>query len=168
MGVHEEKLHSFELALRSAKIEIFNLVYVSSIFPPACKTIKPEEGLKELFPGQVVFAVLARCTSNELHRSVSASIGCAKRADNNQFGYLSENHSWGIKNAQEAGKYAEKLAFSMLVSRLGVAKEEVKWDETHKKHSIANEPISTSNTTQFALVKEPKYTTVVASAVFIL
>jgi len=34
VGVHRDRLASFELALRKAGIEKFNLVYVSSIFPP--------------------------------------------------------------------------------------------------------------------------------------
>ncbi|MGH2581963.1 MAG: pyruvoyl-dependent arginine decarboxylase, partial [Anaerolineales bacterium] len=38
VGVHKDRLASFEAALRDAKIEKFNLVYVSSIFPPGCRT----------------------------------------------------------------------------------------------------------------------------------
>ena len=34
VGVHKENLASFEMALRNAGIEKFNLVTVSSIFPP--------------------------------------------------------------------------------------------------------------------------------------
>jgi len=37
VGKHKEKLTSFEMALRNAGIEAFNLVKVSSIFPPNCK-----------------------------------------------------------------------------------------------------------------------------------
>ena len=37
VGVHKDKLASFELALRNAGIEKCNLVYVSSILPPYCK-----------------------------------------------------------------------------------------------------------------------------------
>ncbi|MGL4650321.1 MAG: pyruvoyl-dependent arginine decarboxylase, partial [Caldilineaceae bacterium] len=37
VGVHKEKLTSFEMALREAGIAHFNLVRVSSIFPPNCK-----------------------------------------------------------------------------------------------------------------------------------
>ena len=35
VGKHKEKLSSFELALRNARIAEFNLVKVSSIFPRA-------------------------------------------------------------------------------------------------------------------------------------
>ena len=36
VGTHREKLSSFELALRDARIACYNLVRVSSIFPPKC------------------------------------------------------------------------------------------------------------------------------------
>ena len=37
VGRHSEKLTSFELALRDARIAEYNLVRVSSIFPPGCR-----------------------------------------------------------------------------------------------------------------------------------
>ena len=43
VGVHKDRLSSFELALRDAGIEKANLVTVSSIFPPHCREIKLEE-----------------------------------------------------------------------------------------------------------------------------
>ena len=39
VGVHKDKLASFEQALRKAGIEKYNLVNVSSILPPKCKII---------------------------------------------------------------------------------------------------------------------------------
>ena len=68
------QLQSFELALRSAKIEKYNLVSVSSIIPPNCKQISVDEGVKELTPGQVVFAVISKNSTNEPHRLISASL----------------------------------------------------------------------------------------------
>jgi arginine decarboxylase len=65
VGVHKDKLASFERALRNAGIEKFNLVYVSSIFPPNCDVVTKEEGLKLLAPGQIVFCVMARNETNE-------------------------------------------------------------------------------------------------------
>ena len=44
VGRHAMKLQSFELALRAAGIERFNLVKVSSIFPPGCKVIPKKRG----------------------------------------------------------------------------------------------------------------------------
>jgi arginine decarboxylase len=48
IGRHKAKLQSFELALRDAGIEKCNLVYVSSIFPPNCKLITFDDGIKKL------------------------------------------------------------------------------------------------------------------------
>ena len=50
IGRHEDKLMSFELALRDAGIEKFNLVPVSSILPPGCVVIDKREGLKNFIP----------------------------------------------------------------------------------------------------------------------
>ena len=43
IGHHKDKLTSFELALRDAGIAQFNIVLVSSIFPPHCKIISREK-----------------------------------------------------------------------------------------------------------------------------
>ena len=45
VGRHKEKLTSFEMALRDAHLANFNLVRVSSIFPPHCELVDREEGL---------------------------------------------------------------------------------------------------------------------------
>jgi arginine decarboxylase len=60
VGMHKDKLASFELALRNAGIEKYNLVYVSSILPPNCKIIPREDGFKEMLPGQMIFCVMAK------------------------------------------------------------------------------------------------------------
>ena len=54
IGRHKEKLASFEEALRDAKIACYNIVPVSSIFPPHCKIITKEKGVKLLKPGQIL------------------------------------------------------------------------------------------------------------------
>jgi len=43
VGRHKEYLTSFELALRSAGVEICNLVTVSSIYPVGCKKISKKK-----------------------------------------------------------------------------------------------------------------------------
>ena len=50
VGIHKDKLSSFELALRDAGIEKFNLVTVSSILPPNCEVIPKAKGLTLLEP----------------------------------------------------------------------------------------------------------------------
>ena len=46
-GVHEDRLTSFEYALRDAGIAGTNLVLISSIFPPNAKLISRKDGLKK-------------------------------------------------------------------------------------------------------------------------
>src|SRR6267143_1146775 len=95
VGRHKEKLTSFEMALRDAHLANFNLVRVSSIFPPHCELVDREEGMSMLKPGQVVFAVIAESATNEPSRLVAASIGVAMPADPSHHGYISEHHSYG-------------------------------------------------------------------------
>ena len=80
-GQHKEKLVSYEMALREAGINPFNLVRVSSIFPPGCELVSREEGLKLLKPGQIVFLVMSENATDEAHRLISASIGMAVPED---------------------------------------------------------------------------------------
>ena len=95
VGVHKEKLASFEMALRGAGLAHCNLVLVSSIFPPGCKIVSKDEGLKSLKPGEIVFAVYDRESNNEPNRLIAASVGVAIPADPSMHGYLSEHHSFG-------------------------------------------------------------------------
>ena len=107
------------MALRDAGIQEYNLVHVSSIFPPNCKRVSREEGKKSLAPGQVVFCVMAREATNEPNRLVASSIGLAQPADSTNYGYLSEHHGFGATD-DKCGEYAEDLAATMLATTLGV------------------------------------------------
>ncbi len=118
MGQHREKLVSFEKALREADIAPFNLVRVSSIFPPHCRLVAREEGIKLLKPGQILFVVLSENATDEPRRLISASIGLAIPNDPEQFGYLAEHDSYGVSE-QEAGRYTEYLAAEMLATKMG-------------------------------------------------
>src|SRR5258705_635433 len=113
VGVHKEKLASFEMALRVAGLAHCNLVLVSSIYPPGCKIIPKEEGLKLLRPGEIVFAVYDRESNNEPNRLIAVSVGLAIPADSSMHGYLSEHHSFG-ETDEKAGEYAEDLATNIL------------------------------------------------------
>lgn len=168
VGTHKAELRSFELALRDAGIEKSNLVRVSSILPPECKVISKNEGLKEIVPGMLTFVVLARCTSDEPHRLIAASIGCAVPSDSSAYGYLSEHHSYG-QSEKVAGDISEDLAVSMLASTLGMETDESKdWTEKKKEFRISDAIVRTSNVTQTAVVApDGRYCTVVAAAVFI-
>ncbi len=168
VGTHKAELRSFELALRDAGIERCNLVHVSSILPPECKIVPRAEGLKELVSGMITFTVMSRCCSNEPHRLIAASVGCAVPADPNAYGYLSEHHAFG-ENERVAGDFAEDLAVEMLASTIGVEYDEDKsWDENKEIYQLKDKIISTSNITQSAIVDtEGNYSTVVAAAVFL-
>ena len=52
VGKHREKLTSFELALRSARITACNLVRVSSIFPPNCRILSRAQSAKRSTPAR--------------------------------------------------------------------------------------------------------------------
>ncbi len=70
-------------------------------------------------PGQIVHCVMARQDTNEPNRLIAASIGLARPADPESYGYLSEHHSYG-ETAKKAGDYAEDLAATMLATTLGI------------------------------------------------
>jgi arginine decarboxylase len=168
VGVHKEKLRSFEKALRSARIEKYNLVRVSSILPPNCKVVSRAAGLKLLSPGQIVHCVLAESATCEPNRLVVSSVGIAMPTDTNQYGYLSEHHAYGMTD-DKAGDYAEDLAASMLATTLGIEFDEDKhWDERKELWKINNQIYKTRNVTQSAVGhKKGLWTTVVAAAVLI-
>jgi arginine decarboxylase len=167
VGRHKERLASFELALRDAGIEKYNLVSVSSIFPPNCRVIPKEKGVQEIKAGEIVHCVLARNETDENNRLVVASIGNALPSDPNAYGYLSEHHSFG-ETDEKAGEYAEDLAASMLATTLGIEFDADKgWDEREQIYKMSGKIVRTRNTTQSAQGKSGMWTTVVAAAVFV-
>lgn len=169
VGVHKEKLGAFEAALRDAGIQKFNLVHVSSIFPPNCKIISMEKGLSCLKPGEIVYCVMARNETNEPNRLISAAIGLAVPNDRSGYGYLSEHHDFGMV-AKKSGDYAEDLAATMLASTLGINLDpQNDWDERKKEYKASGKIFRTSNVTQSAEGnKDGLWTTVIASAVLIM
>src|SRR2546430_9245308 len=142
VGRHKEKLTSFEMSLRDAHLANFNLVRVSSIFPPHCELMDREEGLSLLKPGQVVFAVIAESSTNEPSRLVSASIGVAMPADATHHGYISEHHSYG-QNERSEEHTSELQSQSNLVCRLLLEKKKKKKNNI-KSSRILHSSIHTS------------------------
>ena len=167
VGVHQEQLTSFEMALRDAGIAPFNLVTVSSIYPPNCKRVSREEGLSNMKPGEIVHCVMSRNATNEPNRLIVASVGLAIPADTSNHGYISEHHSCG-ETAEKAGEYAEDIAASMLASILGIEfNSEQAWDEREQIFKMSGKIVKTMNVTQSAEGnKNGLWTTVVAAAVF--
>jgi len=169
VGKHKEKLSSFELALRSAGVARFNLVSVSSIFPPGCKLISRSSGLKLMQDGEVIFSVMSRNSTNEPNRLISASVGLALPVDKKQYGYLSEHEAFGMTE-KKAGDYAEDLAATMLATTLGIDfNVDTSYDEKKESWKISGKIVRTANITQSAEGdKNGLWTTVVAAAIFVL
>jgi arginine decarboxylase len=166
VGRHREQLTSFELALRNAGIASFNLVSVSSIFPPHCRLVSKAKGLAKLNHGEIVYCVLARNHTDESNRLVASSIGLAIPNDRNRYGYLSEHHSYG-QNHREASDYAEDMAATMLASTLGIEIDlDRAWNKRKEEWKIAGHIVQTTNITQTAEGKRGLWTTVIAAAVF--
>lgn len=167
LGRHKEKLASFEEALRDAKIARYNLVHVSSIFPPFCRVIPRQKGLSKLRDGQIVHCVLSRNTVNENHRLIASSVGLAIPADPSSHGYISEHHSFG-ETDEKTGDYAEDLAAMMLSTIQGIEfGSESTWDQKEEIWKMSGKIVKSANITQSAIGIEGLWTTTVAAAVFV-
>jgi arginine decarboxylase len=168
VGVHKDRLSSFELSLRDAGIEKANLVTVSSIFPPHCRELSRKEGEKLIRPGQIVHCVMARQDTNEPNRLIAASIGVARPADPNMYGYLSEHHSYG-ETSKIAGDYAEDLAATMLATTLGIEFDPEKaWSEREQVFKMEKTILRTRHVVQSAEGnRKGHWATVVALGVFV-
>ena len=168
VGKHKEQLQSFELALRDAGIQHCNIVTVSSIVPPGCELVPREKGLTMIRPGEITFVVLARNSTNEAHRLIAASIGVAIPSGKDDYGYLSEHHSYGQPD-DKAGDYAEDLAATMLATTMGIQFDpEIAWEEKEQLFKTSGMIIKTANVTQSATGdKMGLWTTVIAAAVFV-
>ena len=168
-GVHEDKLTSFEYALRDAGIAGTNIVLISSIFPPNATLIPRKEGLRQIRPGQILFTIYSKNQTSEPYRMCSASVGIARPKDKGKYGYLSEYVSFG-QNASQAGDYAEDIAAQMLASSLGIPFDVDKnWDEKRQQWSVSGQIYNTHNITQSARGdKDGRWTTVFAAAVLLL
>lgn len=168
-GVHEDRLTSFEYALRDAGISGTNLVLISSIFPPNARLVTRREGLKLIQPGQILFTIYSKNQTQEPHRLCAASVGLARPADPDHYGYLSEHVSFG-QNERQAGDYAEDIAAQMLASSLGIPFDiDKSWDEKRQQWNISGQIYKSSNITQTATGdKDGRWTTVFAAAVLLL
>ena len=168
VGHHKERLVSFEMALRDAGIQAVNYVKVSSIFPPSCKLIPRDEGLKLIKPGEITYIVMSRDETDEPHRLLAASVGLAIPADKNSYGYLSEHHAFGLTD-EECGDYAEDIAAQMLATLQGVPFDEnTSWDERQEAWKLSDKIVKTMNITQSAIGQRNMWTTVMAAAVLLM
>ena len=167
VGQHKEKLVSFEMALRDAKLSPFNIVRVSSIIPPGCLIIPAEKGLAELSSGQIVHAVIAEMSSDEPHRLLAASVGLAVPRNPESIGYLSEHHCFGT-DEKTAGDYAEDIAAQMLATALGLDFDtNLTYIERLDHWKLSDEIVKTRNITQASICRKDQWTTVLAAAVLV-
>jgi arginine decarboxylase len=168
VGIHKDKLASFELALRDAGIEKCNLVFVSSILAPNCRMIPRETGLTFLKAGQITFCVFSRNETNEANRLISAAIGVAVPKESEQYGYLSEHHAFGEK-AEISGEYAEDLAATMLATTLGIEFDPAEaWEEREQVYKASGRIFKTANICQSVEGnKDGLWTTVIAAAILL-
>jgi arginine decarboxylase len=167
-GSHKEKLVSFEKALREAGIAPFNLVRVSSIFPPRARFVSRAAGLALLEPGQILFVVLSENATNEPGRLITASIGAACPEDPARYGYLAEHSDTG-RSAKETGLHTEYLAAEMLATKLGARLNEAGEGRPAKSFRVSNGlSLKTRSMTQAAKGEAGMWTTAIAAAVLIL
>jgi arginine decarboxylase len=168
VGIHRQKLQSYEMALRKSGMAHLNLVQVSSILPPRAVIVSRSHGLKTLSPGQIIFVVQARADTNEPNRLCAASVGLARPSDPGQYGYLSEHHSFG-ETKERVSDYAEDLAASMLATTLGIQFDpDQDYDERKEIFRMSGRIVNTRSITQTARGnKNGLWTTVVAMAVLL-
>ena len=76
VGIADDKLTSFEFALRNAGISGTNIVLISSIFPPHAKLIPRKEGLKLIKPGQILFTIYSRTMYYRLFQYTNLTSFC--------------------------------------------------------------------------------------------
>ncbi|MCK4659545.1 MAG: arginine decarboxylase, pyruvoyl-dependent [Phycisphaerae bacterium] len=168
VGKHRHKLQSFEAALRDAGIAPFNLVKVSSIFPPHCKIVPKSKGLVELQPGGIVHCVMAEEHTNEPNRLVCAGIGLAVSSDKTHFGYIAEHHGYGLTKTK-CVDLVEDMAASMLATTLGFDLDpDQAYDERREIYRSKGLVVRTRACVKTAEGdKNGLWTTVLAAAVFI-
>ncbi|MFX0098878.1 MAG: pyruvoyl-dependent arginine decarboxylase [Candidatus Hodarchaeota archaeon] len=168
LGRDQDKLIAFEYALRSARIQQFNLVPVSSIIPPNCEVVSIDDGLKELKEGQILFCVLSKKESSVLNQNVSASISMALPKDPNKYGYVAEN-GFDCESEEIADRCVEKLALVLLATKLGIEVDRTMPHAELKKQFLNNELVKDlkSASAQGVVEKENEWTCAISAAVFV-
>jgi arginine decarboxylase len=169
VGVHEKSLRAFENALRAAGINQCNLVKVSSIIAPGCKLVSREEGMKQIKPGQVTFAVMATSETNEPGQCVVAGIGMAQPKDETLYGYLTEVEEAIGRTDQDVEQDVVEMALENLVSEWNPKFEgENAYRKGQKNYHLEGRDIRVESIVQSAEGAEKnQYTCVIVAAVFV-
>lgn len=166
VGMHQEKLTSFEMALRHAQIARYNLVRISSILPPHCEFVERKDGVKGLQAGEIVFCVLSKASSNEPGNKLGASVGVAVPKDRSMYGYIAEHQGFG-QSASGVGEHAEDLAAQMLATALGISFDpEAARSERRNRRRLSGHAVESRSYEMVSEVPDQGFwTTVVAAAV---
>lgn len=168
VGIHSERLNSFEEALRDARISSLNLVTVSSIVPPHCQLLNIEEGLKLLSPGQLTFSVISRCDCNEEGRLMAAAVAILLPENPDDYGYISEFHAHGME-AEEVEDWVCDQAAELYASAKGLKINWKRaWSPEYEKYTLEERSFSPKYVVSMARGKKGKWVTTVGAAVFIL
>ena len=168
VGIHAERLNSFEEALRDARISPMNLVKVSSIVPPYCQLVGVEDGVKLLFPGQITFCVMSRCESDEDGRLLASAVGLLLPENGDDYGYISEYHGYG-KKQDEVEDWVCDQAAELYASAKGVKIDWKRaWSEEDYKYTLEERRYSPKFAVATAKGVKGKWVTTVAAAVFLL
>jgi len=169
-GVHNYRLHSFELALRDASIEACNLVKVSSIIPPSCELISIDEGISILQPGQITYCVLSvHRTKRRLH-GLGSCIGLAFPKDPAGYGYIAEHHGSDVSK-ETLILEVEELARTMLTTTKKGTISLLSQTDFIQRSSTEISPIDCSVRNICSYVSETqagRWTTVLTAAIFIV
>ena len=168
VGIHSERLNSFEEALREARISSLNLVTVSSIVPPHCRLLDIEEGLKLLSPGQLTFSVMSKCDSDEEGRLMAAAVAILLPEDPDDYGYISEFHAHGMESGEVEDWVCDQAA-ELYASAKGLKINWKRaWSAEDEKYTLEERSFSPKYVVSMARGKKGKWVTTVAAAVFIL
>ena len=168
VGKHRHRLQSFEAALQKGGLAPFNLVRVSSILPPHCKIISRQRGLQQLQAGEIVHCVIAESQTEEPNRLACSGIGLAQPANEDQYGYISEHHGYGL-TVRKCADLVEDMAATMLATTQGIELDPDKaYDERREIYRAKGLVVRTRAIVQTAEGdKNGLWTTVVAAAVFV-
>ncbi len=167
VGKHRHSLQSFEESLRDAGIAQFNLVRVSSIYPPGCKIVSRAAGLKKLATGGITHCVIAEARTNEPNRLECAGIGLAVPAEQGMYGYIAEHHGFGLTH-RKCSDLVEDMAAAMLATTYGIELDpDTAYDERREIYKAKKLIVRTRAVVQTAEGdKNGLWTTVIAAAVF--
>ncbi len=105
--MHVEKIVAFHNALKSAGIEKFNLVKVTSILPPGCEIVEKGNAIFSLSPGSIVHCVMIEdyCRKGE-KSAIALSVAYLKESD--KVGCVAEYKAKSLKEAKERSSICAK------------------------------------------------------------